>query len=162
MDNTMIQSQLVDVRNFLEITISELETYLNETTIHELKQEKQGDETYYKGLLSTIRRLLVNSEYCLEECQIILKNTTFHKAAAEKTLYQIFHGCVEEFFTPRSDVWYEDSRSAYTGAHAIRFQKEAPDSVDRLLKNLEGSFQRIREELEFYETDYRTKMTQSN
>ena len=69
----------------------------------------------------------------------------------------------QEFFTPRSDVWYEDSRSAYTGAHAIRFQKDAPASVDNLLKNLEGSFQRIREELDYYENDYRTKMMpQSN
>ena len=31
----------------------------------------------------------------------------------------------------------------------------------QLVKGLEGEFQRIREELEFYETDYRTKMIQS-
>jgi len=66
-----------------------------------------------------------------------------------------------EFFSPKNDAWYEDSRSAYTGRNSIKFYKEVPESLRQLVKGLEGEFQRIREDLEFYETDYRTKIIQS-
>jgi hypothetical protein len=159
--NSIVKSQLEDVRNFLGNTVDRLEQFLNETTYSKLQQEKSGDETYYKGLLSSIRRLLVNCEEGLEACQIVLKNEVFHKAAAEKTLYRIYHQCIEEYFAPKSDRWFEDSRSAYTGKNSIKFHSEVPESITAPLKDLEGGFQAIREELEFYETDYRTKMMQS-
>lgn len=161
MGNMMVRSQLEDVRDFLENTVDKLEQFLNETTYSGLQQEKSGDETYYKGLLSGIRRLLVNCEEGLEACQIVLKNEVFHKAAAEKTLYRIYHQCIDEYFSPKQDRWYEDSRSAYTGKNSIKFHTEVPESIISVLKELEAGFQSIREELEFYETDYRTKMMQS-
>ncbi|RFU69046.1 YpuI family protein [Bacillus sp. V59.32b] len=161
MGNMIVKSQLEDVRNFLENTVDKLEQFLNETTYSGLQQEKNGDETYYKGVLSSIRKLLVNCEEGLEACQIVLKNEVFHKAAAEKTLYRIYHQCIDEYFSPKQDRWYEDSRSAYTGKNSIKFHTEVPESIIGVLKDLEAGFQSIREELEFYETDYRTKMMQS-
>lgn len=161
MGNSIVQSQLEDVRSFLEKTVSTLEDFVNENTYSMLQEEKQGDEKYYKGLLSSLRRLLVSCEEGLETCQVILNNEIFNKAAAEKTLYKIYHQCIDEFFSPKGDFWYEDSRSAYTGKNSIKFHLEVPESFVRLLKQLEGSFQSMREDLEFYETDYRTKMIQS-
>lgn len=161
MGNMIVKSQLEDVRDFLGNTVDKLEQFLNETTYSKLQQEKSGDESYYKGLLSSIRRLLVYCEEGLEACQIVLKNEVFHKAAAEKTLYRIYHQCIEEYFAPKSDRWYEDSRSAYTGKNSIKFHTEVPESITSVLKDLEAGFQTVREELEFYETDYRTKMMQS-
>jgi len=69
---------------------------------------------------------------------------------------------IEEFFSPKNDAWFEDSRSAYTGRNSIIFYKSVPDNLQQLVKGLEGDFQRIREELQYYETDYRTKIIQSN
>jgi hypothetical protein len=161
MGNTIVQSQLKDVQVFLETTVEKLENFLNEITFSKLQQEKSGDEKYYKGILSSLRRLLVNCEEGLEVCQIILKNDMFNKAAAEKTLYKIYHQCIEEYFFPKSDHWYEDSRAAYTGKNSIKFHAEVPESIPTILKELENGFQAMREELEFYETDYRTKMMQS-
>ncbi len=161
MGNTIVQSQLKDVQVFLKTTVERLENFLNETTFSKLQQEKNGDEKYYKGILSSLRRLLVNCEEGLEVCQIILKNEMFNKAAAEKTLYKIYHQCIEEYFSPKSDRWYEDSRAAYTGKNSIKFHATVPESILAILKELENGFQAMREELEFYETDYRTKMMQS-
>ena len=45
--------------------------------------------------------------------------------------------------------------------NSIKFYKNVPERVQQLIKGLEGEFQRMREELEYYETDYRTKMIQS-
>lgn len=161
MGNTIVKSQLKDVQGFLETTVEKLENFLNEITLSKLQQEKNGDDMYYKGILSSLRKLLVNCEEGLEVCQIILKNEMFNKAAAEKTLYKVYHQCIGEYFSPKSDRWYEDSRAAYTGKNSIKFHSEVPESIHEVLKQLESGFQTMREELEFYETDYRTKMMQS-
>lgn len=160
--NSMVKVQVVDVKVFLEKTVTGLESFLNSTTIDQLVADKQGDETYYKSILSNLRKLLVNCEEGLDACSVILQSETFPKGAAEKTLYRIYHKCIEEFFSPKNDVWFEDSRSAYTGKNSIKFQMDVPDRILQLLKGFEGDFQQIREELEYYETDYRTKMVQKN
>lgn len=150
-----------DVKTFLVSTVDTFENFLNHTTLTSLLEEQEGNETYYKTVLSNIRKLLVYCEEGLDACVVILQSESFPKGAAEKTLYRIYHQCIEEFFQPKSDAWFEDSRAAYTGRNSIKFQEAVPASVSGLLKGLEGNFQNIREELEYYETDYRTKMIQS-
>ncbi len=161
MGNTIVKAQVEDVKHFLAKAIVGLEEYLNENTLSSLLEEKPGNREYYKLLLGNIRKLLVYSEESLDSCKVILQTETFPKAAAEKTLYRIYHQCIEEFFSPKSDVWFEDSRSAYTGKNSIKLRQEAPEKLVHLLASLEGEFQRVREELQYYETDYRTKMMQS-
>ena len=161
MGNTLVISQLKDVEGFLTNSIQSIENFLNETTLAQLDQGKEEDLYYYKLILSNLRKLLVYSEEGLDACKVILQSEPFQKAAAEKTLYRIYHQCIVEFFSPKNDAWYEDSRSAYTGKNSIKFYKEVPENLRQMVKGLEGEFQRIREDLEFYETDYRTKVIQS-
>ncbi len=161
MGNTLVKSQLKEVEEFLTSTIGIIEGYLNETTLSQINAGNKEELPYHKLVLSNLRKLLVFSEESLDACKIILQSEPFPKAAAEKTLYRIYHQCIVEFFSPKNDAWYEDSRSAYTGRNSIKFYKEVPDSLRQLVKGLEGEFQRIREDLEFYETDYRTKIIQS-
>ncbi|WP_210365589.1 YpuI family protein [Bacillus sp. REN3] len=161
MGNMIVKTQLEDVREFLKGSGSEIEAFLNAVTLDSLKEGQQADDYYYKAILSSIRKLAVYCEEGLEACTVILKAQTFSKPAAEKTLFRIYCHCIEEFFSPKSDVWYEDSRSAYTGKNAIKFRQPVTPSLSDLFVRLEGGFQRIREELEYYETDYRTKIIQS-
>ncbi|MGD6853471.1 YpuI family protein [Bacillus infantis] len=161
MANTIVKSQTEEVKKFLGNTVSELEAYLNETTLSGLIKEKDGDRNYYKMVLGNLRKLLVFCEEGLDACSVLLKNEPFPKPAAEKTLYRIYHQCIDEFFSPKNDAWFENSRSAYTGKNSIKFQGEVPESMRGIFESLESEFQRIREELEYYETDYRTKMIQS-
>lgn len=161
MGNSLVKSQLNDVKEFLSNSISILEDFLNETTISQMNLNNEEEQKYNKLIFSNLRKLLVYSEESLETCSIILQNDPFQKAAAEKILYKIYHQCIEEFFSPKNDAWYEDSRSAYTGRNSIKFYRTVSDKVVQLVKSLEGDFQRVREELEYYETDYRTKMIQS-
>ncbi|MCA1039747.1 YpuI family protein [Bacillus infantis] len=161
MANTIVKSQTEEVKKFLGNTVSELEAYLNETTLSGLLKEKDGDRNYYKMVLGNLRKLLVFCEEGLDACSVLLKNEPFPKPAAEKTLYRIYHQCIDEFFSPKNDAWFENSRSAYTGKNSIKFQGEVPESMKGIFDSLESEFQRIREELEYYETDYRTKMIQS-
>jgi hypothetical protein len=162
MGNTIVLNQMKQVETFLKKTVEAISDYLNNTTITSLLNEQvDGDKAYYELLLSDLRRLVVYCEEGLEACHVVLHDEPFRKAAAEKTLYRIYHSCIEEFFAPKGEGWYEDSRSAYTGRNSIKFRQTPPPSLKNLIASLESGFQTIREELEFYETDYRTKMIQS-
>ncbi|QOR65322.1 YpuI family protein [Cytobacillus suaedae] len=161
MGNSMVKTQTEQVKEFLKSTVTTVNNYLNETTLSSLQAETVVDEEYYRTLLSTVRRLSVYCEEGLDACNVVLSTEPFRKGAAEQTLYKIYHQCIEEFFAPKSDIWYEDSRAAYTGKNAITYRNTMPPSIQHLIASLEGGFQTIREELEFYETDYRTKMIQS-
>ncbi|OEH93652.1 hypothetical protein BFG57_00655 [Bacillus solimangrovi] len=158
----MVHSQVTQTTAFLEQTVEKVGNYLNETTLQSLLNEnKEGDPAYFERLVSNLRRMFVFCEEGLDACKVVLNGDKFRKGAAEKALYWVYHQCVAEFYSPRHDGWYEDSRSAYTGKNAIKFTSDAPESIKVLIASLENSFQEIREELEYYETDYKTKMIQS-
>ena len=162
MGNNLVESQLTLTSETLTTICNKISYYLNEMTITEMINEVEvGDKDYFESLLSSIRRVLVFCEEGKETCEVILNGKTFRKAAAEKTLFWVYHHCVEEFFNPRIDNWFEDSRSAYTGKNAIKFSKEVPASLQKMMKEIEGPFQTLREELEYYETDFKTKMMQT-
>lgn len=161
MGNTLVKSQLMEVELFLTTSIKTFENYLNETTLAHFEGGNEEDVFYYKQILSNLRKLLVYNEECLDACKIILQCDPFQKASAEKTLYRIYHQCIVEFFSPKNDAWFEDSRSAYTGKNSIKFYKTVPENLYQMVNGLEEDFQRIREDLEYYETDYRTKVIQS-
>ncbi|UOE92431.1 DUF3907 family protein [Alkalihalobacillus sp. LMS39] len=161
MGNTLVQNQLTLAHDTLLEICSKLSHFLDETTLTDIIYDSTGDEEYFKSVLSSLRRVLVFCEEGKEASEIILNGKTFRKVAAEKTLFWIYHHCIEEFFNPRVDNWYEDSRSAYTGKNAIHFSKQVPTSLKDVMKAIEGPFQTIREELEYYETDFQTKMIQT-
>ncbi|EJQ72452.1 DUF3907 family protein [Bacillus mycoides] len=159
MSNLMVENQTEQVSIFLEDVISLITNYVNYHTLPSLLEETPtGNEQYYKGILASIRRLLVFCEEGLDACFVLLNSQPFRKTAAETVLYKIYHQVIAEFFSPKNDQWYENSRSAYTGKNSIVFQQIPPGSIERMMKDLEGKFQLMREELEYYETDYQTKM----
>ncbi|MGY3716408.1 YpuI family protein [Sutcliffiella cohnii] len=161
MANSIVKSQTQQVERFLMETVENLNTFLNNTTVPTLLKETEASQPYVELLLANMRRLAVFCDEGHQACRVIIKENPFRKAAAEKILYSIYHQCIEEFFSPKNDAWYEDSRAAYTGKNAIKFHEAPPESIQTLVQTLESGFQAIREELEYYETDYRTKMIQS-
>lgn len=161
MGNDLVQQQLAFTMEKLETVSEQLRTFLNSTTLETfVRAGDKNSEGDYKDILDQFRRILVYFDEGRESGSLILRSETFRKGAAEKTLYWIFHQCVEEFFQPRLDVWYEDSRAAYTGNNAIRFRTTVPEPLKELVRSIEGPLQEVREELEYYETDYRTKVRQ--
>ncbi|KIL44244.1 DUF3907 family protein [Jeotgalibacillus soli] len=162
MINKLVQTKIKDAYTFLGHTVQELETFLNCVTLESLLAEKNGDIEYYKGVMSGLRRLLVYCEEGYDATSIIMRSSPFSPSSAEHTLYGVYHKCIQEFYAPHNDLWYEDSRSAFTGKQAIHFRQALPESIERLLLRLETPFQTLREELEYYDTEFRTKMMQTN
>jgi len=161
MGNVIVKSQIELVQQKLATSIQSMNRFLNNTKMDDLQKEQEWSTENYESLLSNVRRMAVFCEEGLEACQIISVTEPFRKAAAERALYRIYHQCVEEFFTPKTDLWYEDSRSAYTGRNSIKYRFTPPASFEGLVTSLESDFQTMREELQYYETDYLTKIKQS-
>ncbi|WP_096434802.1 DUF3907 family protein [Alteribacter populi] len=163
MGNNLVKHQLSFTEESLSRAANEIRVFLNGVTLDSLAYDRDQslNVEHIEPLLDELRRLLVYCDEGGESCKIILSGETFRKAAAEKTLYWIFHQCIEEFFQPRLDAWYEDSRAAYTGKNAIKFRNRVPKAIETLMANLEGPMQQMREELEYYETDYHTKVIHS-
>lgn len=160
MSNKMVEHQLRIVGNQLGIVGNECNSFLNKYSLPSFQHEVSTvDIVYLEKILSSLRRISVYSEDAKEVCGKILSGG-FHKAIAEDTLHKIYHKCISEFFSPKNDAWFENSRAAYTGNQAITFYKEVPPSIQQLFSSLEKVFQQMREELEYYETDYTTKQMQ--
>lgn len=162
MGDSLVKGQITLTLEQLSKISNIVSEFLNEATVTNLKAEKVEERAgYYGDLLVSLRRINVFCDEGKNSCEVILNGNTFRKAAAEKTLFWIYHNCVEEFFNPRIENWYEDSRAAYTGKNAIKFAYDVPQSLRNLVASIEGPFQTVREELEYYETDYQTKVIQT-
>ncbi|WP_028549244.1 YpuI family protein [Paenibacillus sp. UNC451MF] len=156
---------MLTVKNLCETTksklsdaISKMETFLNEHSLQQLNSEMDSSmEEFYKGYLSDTRHLLVFSEVAYEKLGVSLRRPTFNVEYAEKVLYEVYHGSVNNFFYPKNECYSEDGRYAYTGQDAIRFRKKPTRAVRDLTIELSKIFETLREDLAYYETDYITQ-----
>ncbi len=151
MGNSIVRAHTEETGEFLAEVVTMVSSYLNHTTLPEMRAQGEADEAYCRDVLSVLRRMTVFCEGAQEACRRLLMQEPFHEARAEKTLYKVYHQCVEEFFMPKRDTWYENSRAAYTGQSAIEFYQQVPDSLRSLLLSLSSEFLRMREELAQYE-----------
>ncbi|WP_131924437.1 DUF3907 family protein [Hazenella coriacea] len=137
----------------------QLENFLNYNSVHELMEENSSDpdtEKYICEFLSDLRHLVVVCELGYEKISLVLRRATFSEDFANKVLGEIVHSCVYGFYYPRNEVYEEDGRYSYTAQDAIRFREATPSSLQQLVFSLSKIFEYLRDELEYYETDYFT------
>lgn len=153
-----VKAQVDQAGVFLSKVAIEMNGFLNETTLSSLKRLNPEAEAYYCDILSTLRKLAVYSEDAATVCRNMGQQQTFPQQAAQQMLHRIYHQCIEEFFTPKKDTWYEDSRSAYTGKSSIVFHHEVSADMKQLFSSLEKDFLAMREELEYTTSHQQVKM----
>ncbi|MBO2533241.1 Protein of unknown function [Planifilum fulgidum] len=147
----------------LKEAIRLLEDFLNYTHIPRLMEEtpeseKEGMEEYYREYLSDLRVLLVSCQVAYEKVSLVLRRATFKREFAEKVLSEIVHGCIYNFYYPRNEVYEEDGRYCYTQQEAIKFRRQPAESLRKLTIDLSRIFEILRDELDYYETDYITRL----
>ncbi|MFC4077045.1 DUF3907 family protein [Salinithrix halophila] len=148
-------------RNKLSETNQVLEEFLNSTNIQNLLEEGEngeGQKQYLKDYLSDLRRLLVSCEQGYEKVSLVLRRAKFNEDFAERVLNEIVHTCIHNFYYPKNEVYEEDGRYSYTNHDAIQFRQEPPDSLKKITFSLSKHFEVLRDELEYYETDYITRI----
>lgn len=159
MPETQLKEICEEAYTRLKKVCIELEKFLNSTTLANLVQKSSDPEqyeTYYRSYLSDLRHLLVNSENAYEKLGICLRRAQFNKEFAQEVLYLVYHTCVNMFFYPKGEVYEEDGRNSYTGRDAIIFHKEVTPELKSLTLAMSKVFEYLRDELQYYETDYVT------
>ncbi|AXP48828.1 YpuI family protein [Bacillus subtilis] len=151
MGHSIVRAQTQKTGEFLSMVVNTVNDYLNQTTLESLQAELPIEKGYCCDVLSTLRRMAVFCEGGAEACRRLLMQEPFQEARAEKTLYNVYHQCIEEFFMPKKDTWCENSRASYTGVSAIEFYHAVPASLEQLLLPLSATFLKMREELAHYE-----------
>jgi hypothetical protein len=142
----------------LKTAAGRLEQFLNQHTLPQLAEEQDEDSVrFYRGFLSDLRHLLVFSEFHYEKLGVLLRRATFDKDSAEKSLYHVYHECVNLFFYPKSESYSEDGRYAYTGQDAIRFRKKPVLAARQVIMDITRIFEELRDDLTYYESDYLTQ-----
>ncbi|MFY0543541.1 DUF3907 family protein [Brevibacillus sp. H7] len=160
MSGTHLKQLCEDTYTKLKKVSMELERFLNQVTLSGLV-EQSGDpeeyEAYYRSYLSDFRHLLVYCENAYEKLGVALRRARFNEEFAEEVLYQVYHMCVNNFYYPKGEVYDEDGRYSYTGQDAILFRKEVTPELKQLTISLSKVFEQLRDDLQYYETDYITK-----
>ncbi|NIK67552.1 MULTISPECIES: YpuI family protein [unclassified Paenibacillus] len=159
MPSTNAKSLSETSRTKLKDAINQLETFLNQYSLNQLIGEETGDEaqTFYKGLLSDLRHLLVFSEVSVEKLGVLLRRPNFDNDFAERALYDVYHQCVNAFFYPKNECYSEDGRYAYTGQDAIRFRFKPVREARDIVLSVSKIYEELRDELAYYENDYMTQ-----
>lgn len=159
MPETQLKEICEETYTRLKKVCMDLEKFLNATTLASLVQnspDREQYEGYYRNYLSDLRHLLVNSENAYEKLGICLRRAQFNKEFAQEVLYLVYHTCVNMFFYPKGEVYEEDGRNSYTGRDAIIFHKEVTPELKSLTLAMSKVFEYLRDELQYYETDYVT------
>ncbi|WP_026570076.1 DUF3907 family protein [Sediminibacillus terrae] len=160
MSNDSLHAHVKKVSVFLDDTLKEISGYLNNCKLEDLMSEDGSRASgYYMELLKALRRLEVFCDEAKDTVNGLLREEPMRETAAERSLYGIHHQCILGFFSPKNDVWYENSRASYSGRRSITFHHQPPYSFLRLMEHLEMSFQQMREELSYYETAYKKRMS---
>ncbi|TJY43405.1 DUF3907 family protein [Cohnella pontilimi] len=145
-------------REKLKTAIAELETFLNGHALQQLVQEDTPEaKSFYGGLLSDLRHLLVFSEVAYEKLGALLRRPNFDVDLAERALYEVYHHCVNAFFYPKNECYSEDGRYAYTGQDAIRFRLKPVRAARDVVLNVSRIYEELRDDLSYYESDYLTQ-----
>jgi hypothetical protein len=135
----------------------ELERFLNQVTLSELVKQS-GDpeeyEAYYRSYLSDLRHLLVNSENAYEKVGVCLRRARFSEEFAQEVLHNVYHTCINCFYYPKGEVYDENSRMGYTGEDPIVFSKEVTPELRHLTLYLSRTFEQMRNELHYFESDH--------
>ncbi|WP_276355962.1 YpuI family protein [Cohnella caldifontis] len=145
-------------REKLKTAISELEPFLNGHALPQLIGEDSAEaRSFYGGLLSDLRHLLVFSEVAYEKLGTLLRRPNFDTEQAERVLYEVYHHAVNNFFYPKNECYSEDGRYAYTGQDAIRFRMKPVRAARDVVLNVSRVYEELRDDLAYYESDYLTQ-----
>jgi hypothetical protein len=158
MPATNIKGLAESSREKLKVAIEQIEQFLNHNALEQLVQDEDGNSiSFYSGLLSDLRHLLVFSEVAYEKLGALLRRPNFDNELAERALYDVYHNGVNAFFYPKNECYSEDGRYAYTGQDAIRFRAKPVRSARDVVLNISRVYEELRDDLSYYESDYLTQ-----
>ncbi|NIK12342.1 hypothetical protein FHR85_001753 [Alkalibacillus almallahensis] len=150
--STQLFSQAEQIYKQLQEIEQKLTCFLNEKSVTSIvEQDKSLNDEYIGAVIKQFRFLEV---YCMEgknALKRLIRSEPLDTNMLEKILKGIYHKCVNQFFSPKDDLWYEDSRASYCDKRSIEFQADPGDDLLDLTQQIEPTFQDLREQLDYLE-----------
>ncbi|WP_188206056.1 DUF3907 family protein [Alkalibacillus aidingensis] len=130
----------------------DLGEFLNNKSVHMIiKNDLNLDKEYVMAIVKHLRFLEV---YCTEGKRA-LERLMVTEEIQEEVLQKIYQGvyqkCIHEFFSPKDDLWHEDSRASYLNKCSIVFQNHPGEDIIEVTHIVEPTFHELREQLDFLE-----------
>ncbi|MBA4601484.1 DUF3907 family protein [Thermoactinomyces mirandus] len=150
----LTKDQLRDIRDELDHFLS----YISIPQLLKNEQDQAEKVEYVREFLRDLRHLSVACEIGYEKVSLVLRRARFKPEFAEKVLSEIVHSCIYSFYYPKHEVYEEDGRYSYTNQDAIKFRHSPPEPLRKLTISLSKKFEVLRDELDYYETDYFTRL----
>ncbi|MBR7553294.1 DUF3907 family protein [Allobacillus sp. GCM10007491] len=117
---------------------------------HLANSNKDLSEEYIQRVIKQFRLL---EAYSTEGKRAIYPFTN-GKTIDAKNIDRILRGinlkCVNSFFSPTVDLWFEDSRASYQNKDAIDFIENPGEEITQLTRELEPIFLDLRNQLEYF------------
>lgn len=148
--NTELRTKLNFITNKLTNIENSLTDFLNETSINlVVENDPSADEDYAKLILKQLRYI----EVLCSEGNRTLRGFSQFKYVSEERVNRVFNNiylkCIEQFFSPNNNVWFEDSRASYKNKSSIDFKMNPGKLLVEQINKIEPLFHQIREQLEY-------------
>lgn len=150
--DTHLLSQAESINKHLAQIESELHDFLDFTSVDKLLESEQNlDLEYLQKIFKELRYLAI---FCGEGRQAIgklLRTQQDEQGYFDKVYKGIYFKCIIEYFSPKDEIWFEDSRASYRNKCVIDFQQHPGEHIIETVKKVEPSFLRLREQLDYLE-----------
>ncbi|WP_194840812.1 DUF3907 family protein [Filobacillus milosensis] len=150
--DTHLYSQAESINDQLKLIETELHEFLDFSSIDKLiNLNKHIDIEYVQAIFREFRYLAV---YCGEGRNAIdklIQSKNVEQDIVDRVYKGIYRKCVLEFFSPKDEVWYEDSRASYRNKCSIDFQTDPSDPIVQTMEKIEPYFHKLREDLDYLE-----------
>ncbi|MFD2640307.1 DUF3907 family protein [Piscibacillus salipiscarius] len=150
--DTHLLSQAESINEHLTFIEYELHEFLDFTSIDKLlDSEKSLNIEYLQSIFKEFRYLAI---FCGEGRQAItklLKTNSIEQEYFDRVYKGIYYKCIIEYFSPRDEIWFEDSRASYRNKCSIDFQEHPGRLIVETIKKIEPSFLQLREHLDYLE-----------
>ncbi|RPF55728.1 DUF3907 family protein [Aquisalibacillus elongatus] len=148
--DTQLRSQAELINDHLEIIEDELNDFLDFTSIDKvLDSNHQVPIDYIQNIFREFRYLAV---YCGEGKRAITKliqTDQLEQNYVDRVYKGIYYKCVIEYFSPKDEIWTEDSRASYRNKCSIDFRDDPGEIIEQTMKKVEPSFHELREQLDY-------------
>lgn len=154
-----VRTHMMETKSFLIQASDKITVFLDEyntKTVLEDNGNILNSKEYIQQVFKQLRRMEVLFDEALSRLSFLLNMDELSQIQAEKTLFRVYQQCIMEFYSPRNDVWYEESRAVYSNQMSIRFHKTPPLELKKMFYELEPEFQNLREMLDYYDTKHQT------
>ncbi|GEL76115.1 DUF3907 family protein [Tenuibacillus multivorans] len=148
--DTHLLSQAESIQDHLQLIEHELSDFLDFTSVDKILDESKDVEiNFIQTIFKEFRYIAVYSGEGKKAINRILMDQRIEETLVDKVYKGIYFKCVNEFFSPHHEVWYEDSRASYRNKFSIDFYTKPGMLIEDTIKKIEPSFHHIRDQLDY-------------